>query len=294
MSDDTHTGGASAAAGGDALQNTLRTLLAPMARLAVSYGLPFSAVEEALKETFIEAARGSLLAQGLPPNRLVSRISTITGINRREVTRLTSMAPEAARRAAPSVASEVFTRWVTDPSLKSPDGGHLPLKRQGSAPSFESLARSVTQDVHPRSLLDELCRLGLASLDEHTDEVSLLSDTYVPGGDRAHMLDFLGANVGDHLSGAVHNVIGKTPRQHFDQAVFADELAEESLAVVRQFVAEQWKQLLAQAVPLLEARIEADKAANKPQTKRIRIGLYSYDEDTALPEQAPGDGETDT
>jgi hypothetical protein len=294
MSEDNQTGGDNATAGGDALQNTLRTLLAPMARLAVSYGLPFAAVEDAVKETFIEAARASLLEQGLPAHRLVSRISTITGINRREVTRLTRQAPEEARRTSPSVATEVFTRWVTNPSLKTPEGGHMVLKRQGGAPSFEALARSVTQDVHPRSVLDELCRLGLASLDETTDEVTLLSDTYVPGGDRAHMLEFLGANVGDHLSGAVQNVIGKTSRQHFDQAVFADELADESLPLVRQFVAGQWKRLLEQAVPMLEERIEADKTAKRPQNKRIRIGLYSYDEDTAEPTGPAQDGETES
>lgn len=292
MSQDTQTGGDSATAGGDALQNTLRALLAPLARLAVSYGLPYSAVEDAVRETFIDAARESLLEQGLPPQRLVSRISTITGINRREVTRLTRLAPEEARRAAPSVATEVFTRWVTNPALRAPDGTHMPLKRQGMAPSFEALARSVTQDVHPRSLLDELCRLGLAQLDEASDTVTLLSDTYVPGGDRTHMLGFLAANVGDHLSGAVENVIGKASRQHFDQAVFADELADESLPLVRQFVAEHWKHLLEQAVPMLEGRIETDKTAQRPQNKRIRIGLYSYEEDMAAPGPAQNGGTT--
>jgi hypothetical protein len=38
----------------------------------------------------------------------------------------------------------------------------------------------VTKDVHPRSLLEEVCRLGLAEVDEKTDTVHLLRETYVP------------------------------------------------------------------------------------------------------------------
>ena len=295
MSDDSRTGGDDAPPGGDALQNAFRALLTPLARLAVSQGLPFATVEDTLKEAFIEAARASLLEQGHPSHRLVSRISTITGINRREVTRLTRPTPHLPRSSAPSTVSEVFTRWVTDPALRDAQGRPLPLPRQGAAPSFETLARSVTQDVHPRSLLDELCRLGVARLDPDTDIVALLMDSFVPGGDRTHMLDFLAGNAGDHLSGAVANVIGKGPHQHFDQAVFADELAAESLPLIRRFVAEQWKLLLERAVPMLEERIEADKAAGRVLDKRVRLGLYSYDGDAppSKPEQNDN-GETQT
>ncbi|MFT3858846.1 MAG: DUF6502 family protein [Aquabacterium sp.] len=280
MSQDVPTGGDDAVPGGDALLQTVKTLLAPLARLAVSHGLPYANVEEAVREAFIDAARASLLEQGLAPHRMVSRISTITGINRREVTRLTrSEADILARRYTPSTATEVFTKWVTDVAYKAADGHACPLKRLGPAPSFESLARAITQDVHPRSVLDELVRLGLARIDEDTDMVHLLTETFVPGGDRAHMLGFLAANVGDHLSAAVDNVTAKKGPRFFEQAVFSDELAEASMPVLHALVSRHWKALMDEAVPLMEQRIEADKADGALQNKRIRIGLYSYHED---------------
>lgn len=263
----------------DAAQSALSALLRPLARLAVARGVPFAAVEAGLKQAFVEAAQQALRDAGLPEHRLVSRISTSTGINRREVTRLTQ-APSGHRApVGPSPANEVFTRWVSDRSLRASRGKLKPLKRQGPAPSFEALARSVTQDVHPRSLLEELCRLGLARVDEESDTVSLLREAFVPGGDQQHMLAFLADNVGDHLNGAVSNVVGDA-RRHFDQAVFADELSSESLEVVHQFVSAQWKRLLNEAVPLLEQRIEEDRQAARTQDQRVRIGLYSYDDDT--------------
>lgn len=264
------------------LLKVFSALLAPMARLAVSQGLPFPAVEALLKQSFVEAARQALVDAGLPEHRLVSRISTSTGIYRREVSRLTHAAAleeASARPTAKSLASEVLAQWLTSPQFKEADGGFKTLKRQGPAPSFESLSRSVTQDVHPRSVLEELCRLGMAQVEAEQDSVRLLRTSFVPQGDQAQMLSFLADNLSDHLSGAVHNVIGQAPKkQHFDQAVFADELSQESLDVVRTFVSAQWQRLLNEAVPLLEQRIADDEAAARQRNRRVRIGLYSYDD----------------
>jgi hypothetical protein len=257
----------------------IEALLGPLARLAVDQGITVAVIEEALRRAFVESAKRTLVASGLPEHRLVSRISTSTGLTRREVARLNEELAAGVKVPGGSLAAEVFTRWVTDRALKTTRGKAKSLPRTGPAPSFEALARSVTQDVHPRTLLDELCRLGMAQLDADSDTVSLLKTAFVPDGDQQQMLHFLAANVGDHLSGAVSNVMGRQPRSHFDQAVFADELSAESLPLVHEFVASQWKRLLNEAVPMLEQRIEADKQAGRVQDKRIRIGLYGYEDD---------------
>lgn len=260
------------------LLDALAALLQPLARLAVANGLPLAAVEEVLKAAMVDAARDA--HPGLPPQRSVSRISTTLGLNRREVTRLirageAGAADEAVRGRRPARATELFTRWRTDPSLRDGAGRPRPLPRLGPAPSFEALAQSVTQDVHPRSLLDELCRLGLAALDEATDQVELSDDAFVPRGDAARMLGFLADNVGDHCAAAVSNVMSGG-RQHLEQAIFADELSAESLGRLREAIAAQWQQLLGAMVPLLEGLIEADRSAGRTADQRVRIGLFTY------------------
>lgn len=262
----------------------LTALLAPLARLAVAKGLPASQVEALVRLAFVRAAQEALASSGLPPHRRVSRIATTTGINRREVTRLTRQR-DAALPAGGSVASEVFTRWIADRGLRKRGGGYKPLPRSGDAPSFEALARSVTQDVHPRSVLEELGRLGLVSLSEDGETVHLAVDDFVPRGDAGRMLAFFADNLGDHLSGSVDNLLGT--RRHFDQAVFADELSAQALPQVHRFVGQQWKRLLDEAVPLLERCIEEDRAAGRVQDRRVRIGLYGYDAPMAGAPQEP-------
>ena len=262
-----------------ALHDALAGLMASVARLGVARGLPYAAVEEMLRLAFVQAAARA--HPGLPEHRKVSRISTTTGINRREVTRLVRQQVRAAAPGGRSLASEVFTHWRSQPRYQGADGQALTLPRLGPAPSFETLAQSVTRDVHPRSLLDELCRLGLARWDEANDVVSLTRETFVASGDLARQLGFLGDNVGDHLRAAVENVLGGDDRLHFEQAVFADGLSAASIASVRPAVSAQWRALMQSLVPALEARVEADADLQNEPLGRLRVGLYTYHEGAA-------------
>lgn len=280
-----------------AMADAMRALLGPIARLALAQGVSFAALEEMMKEAFVDEAVKAQPAQA--PSRLVSRISVATGLNRREVTRLTRQ-QRALRPVRAAPATELFTRWMTDPQWCDGAGEPKPLPRvapEDGGPSFESLAHAVTRDVHPRSLLEELCRLGIARLDNATDTVRLVRNAFVPSDARAPMLAFLGDNVGDHLMAAVSNVLTPEP-PHFEQAVFADELSAESLLAVRRFVLGQWRSLMHSAVPLLEGLIEDDRRQGRAQDQRIRIGLFSYATEAAPPSPssppAPDQAESNT
>jgi len=262
----------------DALLAACQAVLVPLADLAVAKGLSFALVEESLKQAFVRSAQEAQVAQGLPAHRLVSRITAATGINRREVTRLTQADTGAPRPAGVSLVSQLFTRWVSDRKLRS-KGKPRVLPRQGPAPSFEALARSVTQDVHPRTLLDELCRLGLASWDADKDVVSLIQDGFTPRGDWQRMVAFLGDNVGDHLHAAVTNVLADEPA-HFEQAVFAEGLSAESVEMLRVLARSHWQALVTEAVPMLEQRIEADAQTEGDARQRVRLGLFTFHSET--------------
>jgi hypothetical protein len=265
------TAGAADKADDALLLHACGPVMAPLARLAVARGMQYAQFDELMRGAFVEAARAA--HPDVPSHRAVSRVSAATGLNRREVTRLIKAdTPEAPRRAP---ATELFARWLTDPKLRHKGAPRKSLPRQGSAPSFESLAQSVTKDVHPRSLLEELCRLGLAKVDEARDSVVLLRDTFVPTGDDKRLFGFLGANVGDHLSAAVANVLNQTPR-HLEQALFADGLSSESLERLRPIVSEQWQSLVRAIVPVVRQFIDEDEAAARPQNQRLRIGMYAF------------------
>jgi hypothetical protein len=267
-----------------ALKAAIEQLLGPLARLAVARGVTFPLFKELVKQEFVRAARQAQPGNGA---RDISRVATATGLTRREVTRMSLDQPPAlADRPAP--ATQLFTRWQSDRKLRDRKGKAKALPRQGPAPSFEALAQSITRDVHPRSLLDQLTRLGLVAHDAQTDTVRLIEDAFVPRDDDARMVGFLGQNVGDHLAAGVANVLGDE-RRHFEQAVFADELSDASIAAAKKLVNAQWRALMAALVPELEDLVETDRQAAQRDPahradRRLRIGLYSYDDAMQRPD----------
>lgn len=262
-----------------ALLGALRLLLAPIARLCLGRGVRFDTAEEVFKGAFVDAARA--LRPSSDGTRDVSRVSTTTGLSRREVTRLANDLREPPL-VRPSLATQVFTRWMSTPALHDEHGHPKALMRLGRAPSFEALAQSVTRDVHPRSLLEELCRLGLARHDVATDTVQAVQARFAPHEDEARMFAFLGSNAGDHLAASVENVLAEQS-PHLEQAIFADELSPESLVEVRRLVNAQWRAMLAALVPDLQALVDSDRQAGREARERVRIGLYSYHATMARP-----------
>lgn len=265
-----------------ALLAAVQALLRPLAGLAVARGLPYGVVEEGLREAFVEAALAA--HPDIAPQRAVSRVSATTGLNRREVGRLIQARDASTpSRPARSPVSELVTRWLADPALRDATGQPLPLPRQGPAPSFEALAQAITRDVHPRSLLEELLRLGAARV--RSDEtVELAQEAFVPREDQIRMLGFLGENVGDHLQAAVENVGGREPA-HVEQAIYQDALSVAAVEAMRPLIRAHWRRLLAEAIPRLEALEAEDRALGRAMDQRLRLGLFSYS--TARPPQAP-------
>ncbi|MDO8319597.1 DUF6502 family protein [Rhodoferax sp.] len=264
-----------------ALLAALACLMEPLARLCLAKGVPIQAVEALTRQAYVNAARNACVDAN--PERLTSRISTMTGLTRREVARLQALDhPDLPKTR--TFATDVLTYWISQPAYVTEAGQPRVLARQGAAPSFEALALSVTKDVHPRSLLAEMQRLKLVAHEPAHDTVTLLQEVFVPHGDWPQMLGFLGANVGDHLRAAVSNVLEPAP-VHFEQALLADELSAESLQTARRLIEKQWRALITGLGPKLQALMDADQAAQRPQDQSVRIGLYAWAD--AMPPAEP-------
>lgn len=262
----------------EALVATLPQLLEPLACLCLAKGVSIQAFEESVRRAYVQAAADRCL--GMNPDRLTSRISTMTGLTRREVGRIqTSQAP--ARPVTRSLAIDVLTYWASQPEYVNGEGMPIPIARSGPAPSFDALASSVTRDVHPKSMLVDMQRLGLVRYDEIQDQVGLVDAIFVPNTDWPRMMGFFGANVGDHLRAAVDNVLGDG-HQHFEQSLLADELSSVSLQQAKDLISGQWRELMTQLGPRLQALMEQDLAEGRTQDRQLRVGLFSYM--TAMPE----------
>jgi hypothetical protein len=248
-------------------------LLVPLARWLVRNGVPYSSFAPAMKTVFVEAARRELAAH---EGKLTdSALSVLSGVHRRDIREMGEAAtPSAAQPKAPSVASQLVTRWLTDGALRGSDDQPRPLAKNGGELSFDTLARQVSSDVHPRTLLAEMQRLGLVAVDG--DTVRLQAQAFVPQEGFEEMAELLSANVSDHLAAAVHNLHGDAPK-FLEQSVFGGGLSQKSADALGTIARKLWKDAFRQMAAEASAHLKRD-AKGDDTSMRMRFGIYFYAE----------------
>jgi hypothetical protein len=257
-------------------------LMVPIVRWLLRHGVSYSAFADLLKGVFVQVAREELSKGGAQPSH--SALSVLSGVHRKDVRALADALPHAGTPRNIPLASQLFTRWLTDPAYRGADGQAVSLPRSGAEPSFESLARQLSTDVHPRTLLDELLRLGLVSIDG--DAVVPAATSFVPAAGLAEMTALFSANAADHLAAAVHNLTETGP-SFLEQSIFANGLSEASTQMLAQTARLAWKRSFDELAAQATERIKADAAT--PDNFRMRYGVYFYSEPVAgVPAADPG------
>ena len=264
----------------------MRSILRPLARLAVARAFPLPAFVQMLKEVLVEAAADELAERGEKPTQ--SRLSVLTGVHRRDVRTLMDGRHRGGHPDEPvSRAETVVGRWLGDPAYQDYQGRPLPLPRFGPAPSFETLAWDVSKDVRPRTLLDELKRLGCVRYDENGDTVHLDVAAFIPTADETAMLAMFEANLADHASAAVSNLRGRGP--FLERAVYYTHIPKPAVDVLEE-------KARAASMDLLEAlnadALAAQREAGTARLERFRFGVFFYRE--ALADPADNEAATDT
>jgi hypothetical protein len=277
-------------------------LLRPVVRLLVHHGVSYPALAAALKQVFVDEAQRELERRGMAATD--SAVTLLSGVHRRDVRTLKQEAQAAAQaleagsndgtnkrlikgsatRAEtaaappPSLASEVVGRWMHEGRYLDREGHPRVLPRGAAqAHSFDDLVHQVSKDIRPRAVLDELLRLGVAAEDE--GGVRLLAEGFAPRQGFEEMAALFSANLHDHAAAAVANLRGEA--NFLEQAVFVDEIGEESVRELAKVSAAAWKQAMRQVMAKAHERFDADQSRPAPERRqRARFGIYFYSETT--------------
>jgi len=262
-----------------ALAAAILRLLRPLVRICLRNGLPYGAFADLAKRVYVEVAGAEF---GLPGRKQsVSRVSVITGLSRKEVSRVRGLErPDDAQAVARyNRAARVISGWVRDPAFTEPAGGPARLPFEGDGASFATLVKRFSGDVPPRAVLDELVRVGAAELrDDGT--VRLLARAYLPATGEVDKLAILGADTADLIATIDHNLQAPAEAALLQRKVVYDNLPSEVLAQFRPLVARRSQALLEELDRWLAER-DRDTAPAVEGTGQCRsgLGIYYFEEE---------------
>ena len=227
-----------------------------------------------LRELFVEVAEREFAQAAGPPSD--SRVSILTGINRKEVRRIRSLDRQAARRTfGRNLVASLISRWVADPRTTDAAGRPVPLPYDSlRGPSFVGLARKTTVDLHPRALLDVLIGAGAAVLREG-DVVALTRAAYVPQRGRPEALAMLADDPPELIETMLHNVLGEGEEARLQQKLAYDNIGSDGLARLRSALRREAERLLKRSNAVL-LRHDRDRSPRAPGGDRTYAGIGVY------------------
>ena len=256
------------------LLDTLVRVLVPLVRLMIAKGVTFQMASEVLKRAYVRSANQHFVEGDEASG---TKLSLLTGLNRKEIRRLTSDEPDKERPPMASYATAVAAMWRTNRRWRDREGNPkvLPRRTTNSVLSFDDLVRSVTTDHRPAAVFDELSRLGF--VESKGENVSLVTTNFFSSPDDEDKIARPSENIEDHIAAAVTNILEPDPK-FLEQSVFSDELSEASAETLQLLMREEWKRtfntVLEKAIAL-----EADDAkCNRVAKTRMRVGMYFYSE----------------
>ena len=256
------------------LLDTLVRVLVPLVRLMIAKGVTFQMASEVLKRAYVRSANEHFVEEDSPSG---TKLSLLTGLNRKEIRRLTSDEPAKERPPMASYATAVAAMWRTNRRWRDRDGKPkvLPRRTSNSVLSFDDLVRSVTTDHRPAAVFDELVRLKF--VDSDGEKVRLVTSSFFSSSDQADRLARASENIEDHIAAAVNNIVEPSSK-FLEQSVYSDELSDESAATLHALMREEWQRTFNTVLEKAIALENDDAKHNRVTKSRMRVGMYFYSE----------------
>ncbi|MCZ6729610.1 MAG: DUF6502 family protein [SAR324 cluster bacterium] len=271
----------------DAVQSCVARLLTPLVRVLLRYGIPFGVFMDVAKRIYVDAAMEEFAIPGRKSS--ISRASVITGLSRKEISRVKRLPSLAEDRLQDSYnrATRVISGWVRDPAFADARGEPAALPLEGAENSFSRLVRIYSGDVPARAILDELLRVGAVERLE-SGEIRLRSRAYIPSEGEEEKISILGNDVADLISTIDHNLQSPESDSLFQLKVSYDNLPREPLKEFRSLSSNQALELLERFDKELSS-LDRDVNPASEGTGRVRAGISIYYFEEEIPDQGKED-----
>lgn len=210
----------------------MQFLLRPAVLLAVRSGLKVQDVFETLKAVFITVANEELSKNGDAQSK--SKIAVITGLQRRDITRILEQEPGEIKTA--NILTKIIGQWGNDrrfcKATKPKD-----LTFEGVQSEFFNLVQSVSKDLNPYTILFELERTG--AVEKHGDLLRLKVRSLEVRGNAEQGWALWSRDAEDLINAVEENLEQKDGNPNLHIGTRYDNLVRDELPSLRRWLLEK-------------------------------------------------------
>ncbi len=268
----------------------LERMLRPLAYFCLQRSIKFQDFVDVAKSAFLGAAREEIEKIGVADS--VSRLSVMTGLQRRDVARLGSTSAESKVTERQNLIARLIGQWVSDKNFVTKQGKPRILSTDGRSSEFAKLARTVSKDLNFHTVLFELERLGI--IKREPGKATLVHSAYEVKGNLREGFSILAEDTQDLIAAATENISAEKDPPNLHAKTYYDNICEEFLPEIRDWLLKFGQRIHQEAREFLS---KFDKDINpaipsKRSGARVAIGTYSHIRCEV--EHQIGDGQTST
>lgn len=268
---------------GESIKQTLlrsfRVLLGPLVRILLRQGISYAEFSEVAKAVYVEVALKDFKVAGRKATR--TRVAVMTGLTRKEVKRVIDEAikekyePEAKFNRL----GRVLVGWHTDTDFTGPYGLPLELQYESGSPNdttFSELVKRHSGDMSPRSILDELIRVG-AVRETDAGWYRVLRREYITEAQGRDMFERTGLLIRNFVNTVDFNMTKTAPgKGRLERHVFpADGIRVQDLDKFDDYLRERCQSLLEELDNWL-TNMPVPDPANGDEVIHTGVGVYHY------------------
>lgn len=247
----------------------------PIIQLLLRCGVTWKDFSQTCKTVYVDVASKDYGVHRRPTN--VSRIAILTGINRREVSRLRDMLENEALSDSTTLsnASRVLSAWHQDADFTDKKGVPIDLAPDGEGASFAELLRRYAGDIPSSAMLWELKHVGAVANTEE-GKLRVLTRYYMPAKLDPDSIKRFGEVLQDLGSAVFYNISREAQQQpRFEGRAHNLNIDPAAAEKFRKLIAERGEEFLEEMDEWLTAHeITSAKARRTGTRARLGIGIY--------------------
>lgn len=256
-----------------------RHFMLPIARFLLRNGIGYREFSEISKLAFVQVASDEYGLRGRKTN--MSRVSVMTGLNRKEVRKVRERLENEDWDLDPELSKPVSLLgvWYTDPRYLGPKGAPkwLPFEAPDGMESFCSLVRETGGDLPPGAMLKELVRAGCVK-EAKPGIWQAVKRQFSPGGIDLFQVQRFGECLHDLANTIAKNMEQVDSKERlFEFRAWAQNVDIRATPKLKKVVAEQGNAYLEAIDDWLEAHSPKEPIPADIEGIRCGVGIYYFE-----------------
>ncbi|RIL11963.1 MAG: hypothetical protein DCC75_01325 [Proteobacteria bacterium] len=248
----------------------LALLLRPVASFCVRNSLRIQDLSECCKLALMQAAKSELEKKGARAN--TSKLSVMTGLQRREVMRLEGQEAPAARDR--NWLSKIMGHWQTERRFTTKSREPRALTFGSDDSDFSQLVKGISRDLNPAAVLFELERVG--AVEKRGSRLHLVRQSYVPKGDVIGGFNILAEDSEDLVAAVEQNLFSPAEVLNLHARTYFDRVHADAVPEIKRWLLQEGHNLHAKAREIIAKHDQDINPCTGKGSKFVKVTLGSF------------------